>query len=306
MTDTVGTAANDRQLLWDTNLSLPQLAIERDGNGDFQRSYTYGDSLLAESTNATNAYYYLTDSIGSTANLIRHNGDVKWTYTYEPFGALRSETSGGSAPLNLMRFAGERIDQGGDLYNLRARMFDPETGRFFQEDPIQSLTGVPRDGSYVYVRNQPTVAVDPSELWCLIHSSNGGCLAGGVVQNVSDWAWENRWLLAGDAVSLGCIVATGGVCAGLIAGLVATQTYELANEYDSLDDGFWGNALCGAFKATGVSLLSRLGIGGPLTELGIGSTTALNRAAQQVPAVYGNSWSWFAGPGCFPIGQTLK
>jgi hypothetical protein len=46
--------------------------------------------------------------MGSTTNLVSSSGSTQWTYTYEPFGALRSEVQGsGDAPVNPMRFNGQ-------------------------------------------------------------------------------------------------------------------------------------------------------------------------------------------------------
>ena len=223
LTDSTGTAANDFRYVWDPNFSLPQVAIERDGNDTFLRNYVYGVGRLAQSTSSTNAFYYLTDSIGSTANLVKHDGGIKWTYTYEPFGAQRSATSGASAPNNFMRFAGERIDANGDFYNLRARMYDPSVGRFFQEDAMAAPIQLAYHASYGYVRARPTVATDPSGLWCLISNSSGGCLGAGLLADVASTvrAIQNAPLtIAALAWAVGngadCGFASGGtvVCTG--------------------------------------------------------------------------------------------
>ena len=89
-------------------------------------------------------------------------GSTRWTYAYEPFGSLRREQrSGDSAPTNFLKFTGEYLDPTG-LYHLRARQYDPASGRFTAPDPVSPRVGEPADGQYVYVANRPTLLVDPS------------------------------------------------------------------------------------------------------------------------------------------------
>jgi len=73
-----------------------------------------------------------------------------------------------------------------------------------QVDPLGGLMSAPRNAAYVYTMDRPTVATDPSGLWCLIHNSEGGCLGAGIVQRgyhvgrlvlngpttAAAWAWS--------------------------------------------------------------------------------------------------------------------
>ena len=80
---------------------------------------------------------------------------------YEPYGTIRTETkANGNQPANLVKFTGEYLDPTG-LYHLRARQYDPTTGRFLSLDPTPgaSLVALSR---YGYVDDRPTWASDPS------------------------------------------------------------------------------------------------------------------------------------------------
>jgi RHS repeat-associated protein len=153
--------AKTTNYVWDANGDLPQLAIERDGSGSLIRRYLYGWSRISMTT-PDDTFYYHYDLLGSVADLTSSSGASEWTYAYEPFGSIFSQTKDDqSAPANPMQFAGEYQDPNG-LYDLRAREYDPEAGRFLEEDPLEADTGQPAVAVYVYVGDQPTVKVDPS------------------------------------------------------------------------------------------------------------------------------------------------
>jgi RHS repeat-associated protein len=60
-----------------------------------------------------------------------------------------------------MQYTGEHHDPTG-LYHLRARQYDPITGRFLILDPLTPDQQTPFGSSYAYVGNRPTVMVDPT------------------------------------------------------------------------------------------------------------------------------------------------
>jgi RHS repeat-associated protein len=147
---------------WDTNASLPQLAIEKDGSGALLRRYVYGQGLLSMTTGGS-ARYVLPDGQGTVANVTSSTGTTQWTYTYEPYGAVRSATSGSGAATNVLKFDAQLVDTTTGLYDLRARMFDTVTGRLLQRDPKVARSELaPPSGTYVFVDDRPTVLVDPS------------------------------------------------------------------------------------------------------------------------------------------------
>jgi RHS repeat-associated protein len=60
-----------------------------------------------------------------------------------------------------MRFASEQLDASG-LYHLRARQYDPNTGRFTARDPLTPAINDPYVSAYVYGNDRPTAMVDPT------------------------------------------------------------------------------------------------------------------------------------------------
>jgi RHS repeat-associated protein len=186
---TAVTGASTLRSLWDTSHGLPQLALERDGGGSLLRRYTYGPRRISLFSGGSSSYYHH-DNLGSVANLTSASGAGQWTYAYEPYGTLRTETQDDpSAPANAMKFTGEQLDPTG-LYHLRAREFDPALGRFLQRDPAEASPLSGAISTYVYTGDQPTRFVDPSGatlepsnkgqlrvLWVVIPDGGGGCAA---------------------------------------------------------------------------------------------------------------------------------
>ena len=48
------------------------------------------------------------------------------------------------------RYTGREWDAASELYHYRARQYDPETGKFLQEDPIGMLIGISNNTRYIY------------------------------------------------------------------------------------------------------------------------------------------------------------
>ena len=87
-------------------------------------TYLYGLDLISETNSGTGVTSYpLTDGLGSTTALANSTGTVTDGYTYDVFGALRSNTG---TTANEFRFAGEQTDTNANrgLQYLRARFYD--------------------------------------------------------------------------------------------------------------------------------------------------------------------------------------
>lgn len=86
-------------------------------------------------------------------------GSTTASYTYDVFGATSSVTGSGSTE---WLFTGEQRDSPTSLYYLRARYYDPETGRFLSRDPFPGIVGAPQtQNPYAYAENSPTNLIDP-------------------------------------------------------------------------------------------------------------------------------------------------
>ena len=110
--------------------------------------------------NGTSWVYELTDGLGSVRQLSDASGNIMQSYTYSPFGEIIAAAGSRSSAL---QYTGEQNDLDTGLIYLRARWYDPATGRFTTRDPFRGLAGYPQtQHPYVYVQNNPINLTDHS------------------------------------------------------------------------------------------------------------------------------------------------
>jgi RHS repeat-associated protein len=153
-----GLLSSTANYTWDTNFAVPQIVTET--GGGTRRSYFGLDRFrITASTNS----YLLHDSIGSTTMLTSDTGALQRSFAYDPFGNVTAEVAPtGSAVTTNFRYTGEHRDPTTGWYNLRARDYDPTTGRFNQTDPVTQPDPNASNSNYVYVGNRPTTQTDPT------------------------------------------------------------------------------------------------------------------------------------------------
>ena len=117
--------------------------------------YTYGLGLVSQVSGA-GANYYDFDAIGSTVGLSGPAGSYLNTYTYQPFGELRSSTGQTPNPFTYVGAFGV-MSQTNGLSLMRARFYAPGQGRFLSVDPLK----LPAASAYVYAANNPISLIDP-------------------------------------------------------------------------------------------------------------------------------------------------
>ncbi|MGH9590574.1 MAG: RHS repeat-associated core domain-containing protein, partial [Terracidiphilus sp.] len=129
-------------------------------------TYTYGlqridEDQIVNGTWASSFYSY--DGMGSVRQLTNAAGAVTDTYEYDAFGNLL--TPMGPTP-NEMLYRGEEFDPDLGLYYLRARYYNPLTGRFMSRDPRWfcdcSLQNPASQHAYLYASADPANRIDPS------------------------------------------------------------------------------------------------------------------------------------------------
>lgn len=138
----------DRKFSWDTVGGLPELALERDGTGALVRRYVQGPIGPVSMATGAGVYWYHTDPLGSVRAVTDSTGIEQWRYDFDPHGEARAVTQAQAGdPVNPVQFTGEYFDAESGLYRLRARQYDPSTGRFDALDPVDGPMTDPYTGS---------------------------------------------------------------------------------------------------------------------------------------------------------------
>jgi RHS repeat-associated protein len=114
----------------------PQVLEELSSTGVVTRTYTYGLQRISEYQPINSTWtpsFYNYDGFGNVRQLTNSAGTVTDSYEYDAFGNYF--TTSGTTPNNYL-YRGEFFDSDLGLYYLRARYYNPATGRFLSRDPL--------------------------------------------------------------------------------------------------------------------------------------------------------------------------
>ena len=152
-----------RYLVDDLNPTGYPQVVDELTSGAVTRTYTYGLQRISEDqivSNTWTASFYSYDGGGNVRALTNTAGATTDTYEYDAFG--NSFTVSGTTP-NEMMYRGEQWDADLGLYYLRARYYNPATGRFMSRDPEESIPAYPSTmHKYAYAKTDPVDRVDPT------------------------------------------------------------------------------------------------------------------------------------------------
>jgi RHS repeat-associated protein len=256
---------------------LPQVMDELNGSGLVERTYAYGLQRIDENQFISNVWtpsFYGYDGGGNVRQLTSTAGTVTDKYEYDAFGNLW--TVSGTTPNNYL-YRGEQYDFDLGLYYLRARYYNPNTGRFMSRDPWSGNQFDPKTlHKYLYVGSNPVNNVDPrgrALFEYAIQSSAAipeaklisiyGCVAGAALAAgdlILDPTITASSALGTGSAILGCVVLMPGLNELAEGGVQIAKTAKGVLEFVSTASG-WGS--CAADAENFVNALNGLLLGSP-------------------------------------------
>jgi RHS repeat-associated protein len=132
--------------------------VVNENGPDGNISYAYGPSLISASATGLQSFYQF-DGLGSVTTVTDQSASQTAGYAYDSWG-VQTQALGTLGTKNKYRYTGEALDPETGLVFLRARYYDPSTGRFLGKDPAAgplSLTN-----AYLYALGNPARFVDPN------------------------------------------------------------------------------------------------------------------------------------------------
>ncbi|MDF2802733.1 MAG: repeat protein [Anaerocolumna sp.] len=207
----VRTEANGTQKLYVHGLNeLPLLEIDKESI-----QYIYGVGGLLAFAKGGKVYFVMKDHQGSVRVVADENGNIESMIDYLPFGEVMPNSYGNSDIISY-KFTGQEFEKDINLYNYRARFYDPKLGRFYSIDP-KFQYGSP----YVYCGNDPINLTDPSGeeiatilVILIIGAITGAAIGGGTAA----YKGYNSGLRGGSLC--GYILAGAGI--GAVAGALSS------------------------------------------------------------------------------------
>lgn len=127
-------------------------------------TYTLGTRIVSQTRNGA-VSHLLSDGHGSTRQLSDTDGGITAKYSYDAYGkGLDFTNDTQNAAATTILYSGEQHDPDLQLYNLRARYYNPTVGRFSQIDPF---SGNQKSGAnlFTYCESDPVNRTDPLGLY---------------------------------------------------------------------------------------------------------------------------------------------
>jgi RHS repeat-associated protein len=125
-------------------------------------TYLYGNGRIAQ-YGTSGGEYFLGDALGSVRQLADAAGAVRLTRSYQPYGELFASNGEGAS---VYGFTGEATDALTGMVYLRARYYDPVTGRLLSKDIWQGDYYRPLTmNGWNYVEANPVNLADPTGLY---------------------------------------------------------------------------------------------------------------------------------------------
>ncbi len=176
-------------------------------------------------------YIYVKNLQGDVIGIVDKNYDMVVTYSYDAWGkplSVGGELADTLGKLNPFRYRSYVYDEETGLYYVCSRYYNPEVGRWINEDILIDKSTIMGTNLYMYCQCNPVNMIDlKGELPFFVVTAITGAVVGAVVGGVI--AYENGnnvWSGIGIGAAAGALVGTGiGMAAGAtLAGSITATT----------------------------------------------------------------------------------
>ncbi|MEK7941033.1 RHS repeat-associated core domain-containing protein [Burkholderia contaminans] len=169
-----GGARHTTLFMWDGDWMMQEVHAGRTSHEDNAVTYVPHPDHEGPLTRLADgqAWHYVTDHLGTPQELYDEQREVVWAADLSAYG--RSARTLAHDVDNPIRFPGQYYDRESGLHYNRFRYYDPQTGRYINQDPIGLVGGI---NSYTYSDNQPSHSIDLLGL----HTVTIGAIGGGAV-----------------------------------------------------------------------------------------------------------------------------
>ena len=196
-------------------------------NGQVKR-YFYDESGIAGFEYNGQKYTFRKNLQGDVAGIYDMSGTLIGEYEYDAWGNLLNDSESEVLLANPFRYRGYYYDTSIGLYYLNSRYYDPETGRFLNEDLVSYLDPETIGGinPYAYCLNDPVNHIDPGGHFVLsllialtvTGAVVGGATAGLIASSNGAQGWELTGSILGGALFGGLVGALSGFGFPMIGG----------------------------------------------------------------------------------------
>jgi RHS repeat-associated protein len=158
----------------DRGRSMSHILCETNSSGNIIAYYIiHGPQIVGRIGTDGSQRYYHTDHIGNIVALTNESQTVTDRYVYTPFGEISGHEGTTANPFTYVGGLGVMAEADG-LYFMRARFYDPASGRFLSKDPFGGDVALPVSlHKYLYAGNIPLSFIDPTG-WVMTRSEMPG------------------------------------------------------------------------------------------------------------------------------------
>ena len=148
-----------------TNYVYENGRLLREENSVYSIDYIYGkDGIIGIKVNDV-VYLFRKNIFGDVTHIYDTNGTLIGKYSYTAYGECSIDLQENSVvSINPIRYRSYYYDSETNLYYLKSRYYDPETGRFITIDDTSYLAPDVINGLnlYAYCGNNPVMHIDPN------------------------------------------------------------------------------------------------------------------------------------------------